>query len=154
MTRTFTLAVAQFEIPPFKYPFIHWSLVAFVPGSRHATRYQVLGNIDTYQFDASATGNFLSETRLMGGAKVGEIPEEDITNGWLERTLRAIPIVRGDCTWNCQAWTVDAIRALAGHPGRVVVSQGARMGWLREAMQEQWDLCELAEDHFFDCAMH
>ncbi|KAI1786109.1 hypothetical protein LXA43DRAFT_870280, partial [Ganoderma leucocontextum] len=112
MSRTFTLAVAQYEIPPFKYPHIHWALVAFVPGRSHATRYQVLGNTDTYQFDASGTHNLLSSTRLMGGAKVGEIPEENITNGWLERTLRGIPIVRNDRNWHCQAWTVDAIRAL------------------------------------------
>ena len=155
MSRTYTLAVAQFEIPPFKYPHIHWALVAFLPGSRHATRYEVLGNTDTYQFDASATASLVSSTRLMGGAKVGEIPEENITNGWLERTLRRIPVVRGNPDWHCQAWIVDALRALGEHPREVQVTVGreAMVGWLRETMQEQWDLCELAEDHFFDCAM-
>lgn len=153
MPRTFTLAVAQFEIPPFKYPHIHWALVAFVPGSRYATRYEVRGNMDTFQYNASVTPSLLSESRLMGGAKVGEVSEENIMNGWLERTLRGIPVVRNDPNWNCQTWTVNAIRTLADHPREVVVRQDATMGWLREVMQEQWDLCEFGEDHFFDCAM-
>ena len=61
----------------------------------------------------------------------------------------------GNPGWNCHAWIAEALRALGEHPGAVKVTVGkeAMVGWLRETMQEQWDLCELAEDHFFDCAM-
>lgn len=154
MARTVTIAVAQYEIPPFKYPQIHWSLVAFVPGSRQATRYHIIGNTDSYGFDVGAVRDLLRSTKLMGGVKVAEISEEFVANGWLEDKLRRVPIVRNDPKWNCQSWVVDAIRTLADRPEKVTVQRGVSMAWLREALGRQWDLCESLEDHFFDGAMH
>nr|VWO98395.1 Extracellular metalloproteinase 3 (EC (Fungalysin MEP3) [Ganoderma boninense] len=115
--RTATIAVAQYEIPLFKYPHIHWSLVAFVPGTRQAMRYHIVGNTDSYGFDAGAIRDLLRSTKLMGGVKVAEIPEKHVANGWLEDTLRRVPIVRNDPSWHCQSWTVDAIRSLRDHVG-------------------------------------
>ncbi len=155
MARTVTIAVAQYEIPPFKYPHIHWSLVAFVPGSRQATRYHIVGNTDSYGFDSGVVRDLLCSTNLlMGGVKAYEISEELVANGWLEDKLRSVPIIKNNANWNCQTWMVDAIRALADRPDKVTVQRGVTMAWLKEALGRQWDLCESLEDHFFDGEMH
>ena len=63
---------------------------------------------------------------------------------WLEQR----PVVHYDRLWDCQDWLLEAVWALKKERGWVAIDEGFTERGLREALREERELWERADDHY------
>ncbi|KAI0333964.1 hypothetical protein GY45DRAFT_1243548 [Cubamyces sp. BRFM 1775] len=142
------LAIAQYVRDGYPPGYEHWSLVAIAPASEHAHVFEVVGNTDTFAYAPKEKMRLLRSKSLCGGCKVGEMDEAHIE--WLRNYLAEIPIIHNDPAWHCQTWVISATRELQQHPEKVTIVPGFSAAKVRQQLEEERALWEVAESHFFE----
>lgn len=105
----YPLIIAQYDLSGHRYRSEHWSL-AVLESKQKAHIFQLVGNADTYAYEASTEDCFESASQtLCGGCLVGHVDSMQLE--WMRTKLKEIPVVRGKPEdFDCQTWAIDALR--------------------------------------------
>ena len=145
------LVIAQQDLQGHHRRTEHWALIVLDPDSptsRAADVFQLAGNMDTFHFEAIRVPDVLKMAELCGGCRLGDVAEDAVDN--LRRWLEQRPVVHYDRLWDCQDWLLEAVWALKEESGWVTVDEGITERKLRDALTEERELWEKADDHYFE----
>lgn len=141
MPEKYPLVVAQYVINGHFRRTEHWAIVV-LKSRLHAQLFELKGNSDSFCFATSYHTSFERARDLRGGAHVGWISSWDDLS-WLTERLKSVPVVKGDRMWDCQNWTVEALRLLKKDG---VVFQHVKEDWLRMELRMDLERSETGMD--------
>ena len=143
------LVVAQQDLQGHHRRTEHWGLIVLdLPPSHAADVFQLAGNMDTFHFEAFRAPDVLKISELCGGYCVGDVAVDSVEK--LHKWLEERRVVHYDRMWDCQDWLLEAVWALKEESGWVAIDEGFTERGLREALREERELWERAEDHYFE----
>ncbi|KDR76982.1 hypothetical protein GALMADRAFT_246151 [Galerina marginata CBS 339.88] len=145
---TFPLIVAQYELQGHKYRQEHW-LLAALEKQQTGHIFQLIGNTDTFAYEASIDSDFPTSQTLCGGCLVGSVDSEQLA--WVKSKLKEVPVRRNSPEeFDCQNWVMQALRLLkySPHPGVEIteVSESA----IREELKKEKEKWETGEETLED----
>lgn len=109
---TYPLIVAQWALNTHWRRTVHWGLAVLTSVEKGTMRvYQISGNLDSFEFEASSAHN-TSERDFLGGIHVGNVSVAKGEMEILEKQLWDIQVNRADRDWDCQTWVIDALQEL------------------------------------------
>ncbi|KAJ7361318.1 hypothetical protein DFH08DRAFT_684148 [Mycena albidolilacea] len=137
------LVVVQYELYGHVRRSEHWVLAAVTDIETASARVlNIIGGTDTFQFNAKDVRGMGRSRTYLGGVLVGTVPQNKLPA--LEQWVRAIPIHRGQPTWDCQNWVIEAIRELR-MDNRGIVLKGISEAHIRECLAEEKERAETGE---------
>ncbi|KAI8974760.1 hypothetical protein BD414DRAFT_497367 [Trametes punicea] len=143
------LVVAQQDLKGHHRRTEHWALIVLSPTSRAVHVLQLAGNMDTFHFEVLHAPDVLQIVDLCGGCCVGEVAADSLDR--LRDKLSGQRIVLHDRMWDCQDWLLEAVRALKEEKGGwVEIDDWFTERELRERLQEEKELWEQGQDHYFE----
>jgi len=144
MSRKLPILILQCSISGHARRTEHWSVAVITDAQTSSARvFQVLGNTDSFTFDASDVGNIGEPKDYCGGVEVGEVDTGELGN--LEMWLEEIAIRRNDPKWDCQDWVMDALRALKMDKPEIVYDNMTEKH-IRKELEEEKEHDETGED--------
>jgi hypothetical protein len=137
--------VAQYELAGHARRTEHWA-IAVLFSTKEAQIFEILGNKDTFEYVPSRRYRFNESSRFRGGCLVGRMEED-----WVESAkakLRDVPVIIGSNSWDCQDWTMEALRLLRDEGLIVRGSDCARIVEqdIREELGREKERWEEADD--------
>ncbi|KAH7929300.1 hypothetical protein BV22DRAFT_1125907 [Leucogyrophana mollusca] len=127
----YEIAVARFGQPSSSSKWV--IAVVFTPSSGHSMLYQISGLPGNYSLEAPQSVTLKEgENGYWGKVPVGRVDQERLHR--FSATLANIPIVRGDSSWSCQNWVMDAIAALRADDHYIV--DHATQSWISERLAQ------------------
>jgi hypothetical protein len=105
------LIIAQFAISGHPRRTEHWALVALW-SKNNGRVFQIVGNTDSFTYDAGDVDEFSASSTFCGGCLVGYVEANSLHR--LDEKLKDIQIIRGDPSFDCQTWAISALETIDG----------------------------------------
>ena len=121
----------------------HWSvLIPISPAGVDAYAYQVLGNMDTFEFpNAMVEPSFAKHSAYRGAVVVGGVSESELSI--VNEVAARVPVHRHRDDWNCQNWVIAFLERLK--PFGFVPANVTESGIRNELMEQEkkWQVADL-----------
>ncbi|KAJ7766882.1 hypothetical protein B0H16DRAFT_1791443 [Mycena metata] len=139
---SYPLIIAHYNLPNHGTRTEHWSLVALVDRKMGHVM-EIAGNSNSYTYLPRQVRRFSQSKNLRGGYLVGFIAADQIKE--LEDSLRQVPVVRYDPSFDCQTWILDAVRFIkTARPE--CITEDTRESTIRRELDDEKERWNTGED--------